>query len=193
MLNNTFYSELGIATHYVPSRRIPELIARLAALEGASYDAIDATIEEHRQERTSEDTAPQLVGSIRTALDYAFKPNQVQEIIKRLAKFEQEGEPEVRGWAKDTLAALHLRSPTSLKVALHAIRKGTSMSLLEALQMELSIATAFCVRVVHRLHQHHDAYPSSINCCLVSIYHMCYPFPAGCKPGFQDWRDSRPD
>lgn len=110
-------------------------------------DAIDATIEEHRQERTPEDAPTQYVGPVRDALDYAFKANSVQEILNRLERYERDGSPEVQKWAKDTLATLHLRSPTSLKVTLHAIRKGSALSLFQALEMELGIATAFCVRV----------------------------------------------
>lgn len=126
---------------------MPQLLSRLAALEKASADAINATIEEHRQELTAEDASKQYVGAVRQALDHAFKANSVQEILNRLQQFEHEGAPEVQKWAKETIAALSLRSPTSLKVALHAIRKGGALSLFEALQMELGIATAFCVRV----------------------------------------------
>jgi 3-hydroxyisobutyryl-CoA hydrolase len=139
-------SELGLATHYVPSRRIPELIARLSSMEDASYEAINATIEEHSAEITSEDTFSDLVGPIREAIDASFAHNRVDKIFKTLREFESAEQESVRSWAQKTLKTLEERSPTSLKVALHAIRKGKSLSLAEALQMELGVATAYCVR-----------------------------------------------
>lgn len=56
-----------------------------------------------------------------------------------------DGNTEIRAWAEETLSVMNMRSPTSLKVALEAIRKGKQLSLLEALNMELKIATAYCV------------------------------------------------
>jgi 3-hydroxyisobutyryl-CoA hydrolase len=69
----------------------------------------------------------------------------VEKIIEELEGFTVNEDPAVSQWANQTLKALHLRSPTSLKVALKAIRAGRQMPLLEALDMELKIATAFCV------------------------------------------------
>jgi len=137
--------ELGLATHYVPSRRIPELLSRLAALEGLSYSAIDALIEEHSAEFTAEESKNTLVGDVRAALDLAFKKSNVEDIVAELEKLAVDGnKADVQAWANSTLEALRLRSPTSLKVALFAIRKGKSMQLKECLDMELGIATAFC-------------------------------------------------
>jgi 3-hydroxyisobutyryl-CoA hydrolase len=141
------HSELGLATHYIPSRRVPELIARLASMEDASYEAINSTIEEHSAEITPEDTFNNLVGPVREAIDRAFVHNRVDKILKELrdlASSQQDPEA-VRSWAQRTVETLESRSPTSLKVALHAIRKGSSLSLAEALQMELGVATAYCV------------------------------------------------
>jgi 3-hydroxyisobutyryl-CoA hydrolase len=114
-------------------------------MENATYDAIDATIEEHSAERTADEPALHLAGDIREALDFAFKANRVEEIISRLKTLGQDGVPAVQKWATETHDLLSQRSPTSMKVALRAIRKGAGLSLLEALQMELGIATAFCV------------------------------------------------
>ena len=80
-------------------------------------------------------------------LDACFRHNSVEDIIADLKTVEQgHAKPEIRKWAQETLAALELRSPTSLKVALIALRKGRVGTLHSALQRELNIATAFCVR-----------------------------------------------
>lgn len=115
---------------------------------------IDSTIEECSQERDPDSESPaSLISTKRVALDTAFSHNKVEDIIASLKKIIQEHKDnDIREWATDTLLALELRSPTSLKVALMAIRKGKSLPLLEALQMELNIATAFCVNLCIILH-----------------------------------------
>ena len=143
---NMLHSELGFATHYIPSRRIPALLERLASLETPSYEVINDTIEECSQERDPDEPPPSLIGAKRVALDTAFGHNTVEEIVASLKKISEENEAEdIRTWANATLTALDLRSPTSLKVALTAVRKGKDLDLKAALQMEMGIATAFCV------------------------------------------------
>jgi 3-hydroxyisobutyryl-CoA hydrolase len=158
------FSEHGLATHFIPSRRIPELLGRLAALEkplGSAGDwktitdiqersvewkaTIDTALEELHYEREPGEPAAPFTGAKRVALDTAFRHSKVEKIIEDLESFTNSDDTAVRAWAKETLSSLHMRSPTSLKVALQAIRKGKELSLLDALQMELRIATAFCV------------------------------------------------
>jgi len=136
--------ELGFATHYIPSRRVPILLDRLAALESAHVSVIDHTIEEFSAERLSEEPPTPFIGEQRDALDFAFRHHRVEMIIEDLEKLAKHESSAISQWAVDTLATLHLRSPTSLKVALKAIREGKNMTLLEALDMEMKIATAFC-------------------------------------------------
>lgn len=126
---------------------MPILLERIAALEEPSLTQIDQAIEELAYEREPTDDPAPLVGAVRIALDDAFGKGTVEEIFETLQNYAQGGDnADVIRWAKDTLATMEERSPTSLKVSLLAIRKGKSMSLLEALNMELGIATAFCVR-----------------------------------------------
>ncbi|KAI0093896.1 3-hydroxyisobutyryl-coenzyme A hydrolase [Irpex rosettiformis] len=137
--------ELGFATHFVPSRRIPALLERLSSLDRPVNDLIDATIEEASQEREAHEPPCSIVGAKRIALDTAFGHNKVEQIFDELEKIAEGHEDDsIRSWAADTVKALELRSPTSLKVALQALRRGKEMTLHQALQMELNIATAFC-------------------------------------------------
>ncbi|KAF8136539.1 ClpP/crotonase-like domain-containing protein [Boletus edulis] len=136
--------ELGLATHYVPSRTIPDLMARLAEYENPSFSQIDCTIEELHSERQPDEPTGKLTGAVRNALDSAFGHNSVEMILESLATLSSSPDTRVSGWAKQTLETLHMRSPTSLKVALAAIRRGVNMSLRDALQMEMGIATAYC-------------------------------------------------
>ncbi|KAI0690588.1 3-hydroxyisobutyryl-coenzyme A hydrolase [Cytidiella melzeri] len=137
--------ELGFATHFVPSRRIPALLERLSSLDRPLNDLIDATIEEASQEREAHEPPCSITGTKRLALDQAFRHNQVEKIFDELKKIaEEHEEPAIRSWAVNTIEILELRSPTSLKVALEAVRRGKGMTLHQALQMELNIATAYC-------------------------------------------------
>ncbi|KAF8798139.1 3-hydroxyisobutyryl-CoA hydrolase [Phlegmacium glaucopus] len=137
--------EHGFATHFIPSRRIPMLLDRLAELHQPHASVIDRTIEDFSTERAPDEPPAPFIGAKRSALDSAFRHNTVEQIIKDLETFSQTSvDASVKQWASDTLAMLHMRSPTSLKVALKAIRRGKKLTLLETLDMELKIATAFC-------------------------------------------------
>ena len=96
-------------------------------------------------ERESDEITSPLVGDIRVALDSAFRHDSIELILKDLKYFSQSPDLAVGSWAMQTLQSLQMRSPTSLKVALKAIRKGKNMTLLDVFQMELGIATAYCV------------------------------------------------
>jgi len=136
--------EHGFATHYIPSRRIPQLLERLAALENPHLSVLDRAIEELSLERQPEEDPTPFVGKTRMAIDHAFRHSQVEKIFDDLQNFLSHEDESIRQWAENTLTMLELRSPTSLKVALQALRKGRELSLLDALKMELRIATAYC-------------------------------------------------
>lgn len=147
------YSQLGIATHYVPSRSIPRLLDRLSRLEHANHSIIDMAIEEF-YEAPSPDTIasppPKLVGRVRQALDYAFSAASVPGIVDRLKEIVKktggEGTTDPAGkWAEEAVRVLALRSPTSLVVAHEANRRGRQMTPRSVFEMEMRIAKAYCV------------------------------------------------
>lgn len=111
-----------------------------------TLEMINAAIEDHVGE--PDEGGNPLVGDVRAALDGAFGHNKVEEIFARLEELANSESEAVSKWAKETLASLQLRSPTSLKVALQAVRRGKNLSLANALRMEMGIATAFLVRLL---------------------------------------------
>lgn len=117
----------------------------MAALEAPHASQIDRTIEELSSEREPNEPPAPFTGHKRAALDFAFRHDQVEKIFQDLEVLAKDPDGSVSQWARETITTLHLRSPTSLKVALKAIRNGKKMTLLQALEMELKIATAFCV------------------------------------------------
>ena len=140
------FSEHGFATHFVPSRRIPMLLDQLAELPQPHPTEVDRTIEDFVAERDPTEPPAPFTSAIRIALDSAFRHNEVHLIVKDVEVFSQtSANASVKQWASNTLAMLQMHSPTSLKVALEAIRRGKELSLLDTLKMELKIATAFCV------------------------------------------------
>jgi len=123
---------------------VSSLLDRLAELESPKLSIINDTIEEFVAERDPSEPPAPFVGAVRIALDTAFGHNTVDAIMSDLAALETSGDGSVREWAIKTLDSLTLRSPTSLAIALRAVRRGKKMTLIEALDMELKIATAFC-------------------------------------------------
>jgi len=120
------------------------LLDRLSNLETTDKTSIDSTLEELSSEREPEEPPAPFLDEIRAALDDAFKHDRVERIVAELELFTMDSDPSISQWAVATLEMLHARSPTSLKVALKAIRLGKTQTLAEALDMELKIATAFC-------------------------------------------------
>ena len=139
------YSELGIATHYVPSKRVPGLLEAISAIENPSYAQINSIIEEHYGEPLANEPGNTFVNELREAVDTAFGKDTVEDIISTLEELMRSKSEIVAKWAESTLSSLNMRSPTSLKVALEAIRRGKKLTLSQALGMEMGIANAFLV------------------------------------------------
>ena len=136
----------GLATHYIPQRRVPALLEALATLENPTMEIINSTIEQSYYEPEASEPPIALTGSVRVALDSAFSKKSVEQIFESLEESKQSSDEQVKAWATSTLEALNLRSPTSLRVALYALRKNKDGGLIDALRTELGIATALCVR-----------------------------------------------
>lgn len=141
----------GLATHYIPQRRIPVLLDALASLENPTMEMINSTIEQCYYESETPEPPLALTGPVRVALDSAFSQKSVEKIFKSLENYKQSPDKRVRAWATSTLEALNLRSPTSLRVALFALRENKDGGLIDALRTELGIATALCVSYSSKL------------------------------------------
>ncbi|CAG8502230.1 5742_t:CDS:2 [Paraglomus occultum] len=130
---DVFFS--GIATHYVPSERLPHLEDRLSELESDDHEVINAAIEDF-VEKPEPNYRYALGGQIRESIDRCFKYNSVSEIVEALEK-------EDSGWALETKEVLSRMSPTSLKVTLRELRLGKRMTITDCLQMEYGLVNKF--------------------------------------------------
>ncbi|KAL0577803.1 3-hydroxyisobutyryl-CoA hydrolase [Marasmius crinis-equi] len=147
--------EHGFATHFIPSRRVSNVLESVSALDNVAsiekpsqedyYKRVNQIIEENSTEvEHREGLESELVGAKRAAIDYAFRHDEVEKIYGDLKALTEHSDPTISEWATTTLESLNLRSPTSLKVALRAVRSGKTKNLLQALNMEFQIALACC-------------------------------------------------
>lgn len=72
----------------------------------------------------------------RESIDDCFSAPTVEEIVERLKKINT-------AWSKTTLQTLNTRSPTSLKVTLHAMRQARVLSFDECLYLTMTLAKNF--------------------------------------------------
>ncbi|KAG0164271.1 hypothetical protein DFQ30_010214 [Apophysomyces sp. BC1015] len=130
-------SFVGIATHYVPSSRLPALEDRLADLETSDHSVIQRVIEEF-----VEPVDVNKIGCLKTereTIDRCFRYNTVDEILEALDREKS------TTWIRETKRQLLSVSPTSLRVILRLLRKAESMSLRECLEMEFDLIQKFMV------------------------------------------------
>ncbi|WP_069811347.1 enoyl-CoA hydratase/isomerase family protein [Streptomyces sp. TP-A0874] len=104
----------GLADHFVPTRRLPELLERLAA--SPLPEALTGLVEPAPEGR---------LDGAREWIDHCYAAPTVAEIVERLLA---SGVPA----AKEAAATLQGRAPTALKVTLRAVRQARGMETLEA-------------------------------------------------------------
>ncbi|KAJ1976572.1 3-hydroxyisobutyryl-CoA hydrolase [Dimargaris verticillata] len=146
----------GIATHYVPSARLPALEARLCELESKDVTIVNQAIEEFSDEAANlRDPTEFSLFPYRQAIDRCFHHDTVEEIVaaleREVAKPSQTDiarAADVQAWAQKTLKTLQSVSPTSLKVTLELLKAGARKSLKECLQLEY--------KAVQNVAQSHD-------------------------------------
>ncbi|WP_209325741.1 enoyl-CoA hydratase/isomerase family protein [Brevibacterium renqingii] len=120
---------LGLADHYVPDARIPDLISDLT-----SGQELDAVLGKY--------SAAAPVDELAEAADWineCYVGNSAEDIVAALAAHE---DPD----AQATAELIGSKAPTSVKVTLAALRKAASMSLAEVLEQDYRVAVALTER-----------------------------------------------
>lgn len=143
----------GIATHYITSDRIPELMNRLSEVESTSIDVVNHILEVMSGNYTqyiylftkdpiqrSEWDSWSLGGQNTKIINTCFKFNTLEEIISALNKSNTK-------FAKETLKYLYLGSPTSCKVTLSQLRKGAKLHFRDCFKMEYNLSRQFMVNL----------------------------------------------
>ncbi|MDA0228946.1 MAG: enoyl-CoA hydratase/isomerase family protein [Proteobacteria bacterium] len=121
---------LGLATHHVPSARMAEFEAALAAadLSGNAKSAIDAVLGDF-----SADPGDAPLADRQADVDRCFAADSVEAILVNLAA---EGSP----WAEETRTTLLEKSPTSLKITFRQLTQYSDLDFEAAMKVEYRMA-----------------------------------------------------
>ncbi|WP_404933249.1 enoyl-CoA hydratase/isomerase family protein [Nitratireductor sp. L15S-10] len=123
----------GLATHSVDAENLPALTEALC-----ETDDVDGTLSVFSGEAESE-----LNEAIIHAIARHFSFGSLAEILESLSGDQDE-------WARETLATIKKRSPTSLCVAFRQVRAGAMLEMDECMKMEF--------RILNRMLTGHDFY-----------------------------------
>ncbi|GLT86557.1 hypothetical protein SLE2022_046910 [Rubroshorea leprosula] len=132
-LNGKELVAAGLATHFVPSEKLPELEKHLISLKTGNINAVKSAIEEFSLDVQLDE------GSIlnkQSVIDECFSKDTVADIIK---SFEAEASKEGNGWISPVLKGLKRSSPTGLTITLRSIREGRKQTLAECLKKEFRL------------------------------------------------------
>jgi enoyl-CoA hydratase len=119
---DTLYS--GVATHFVPMKDWPALIADLAA--GKSVDRV--------VNRKGEDLPAGFLADHRASIDKIFAHGSVEEILTAL-------DADHTDWSRDTAKTIRAKSPTATKLAFRQVREGAILDFDDCMKMEWRMVT----------------------------------------------------
>lgn len=119
-------TKAGIATHFVPSAKLPELESALIESSGSGPQAIAQVLNQFN----SVDEAPFTLEPHQNFINKCFSANRVTDILHNL-RMEDNNE-----FAQQILKLLSKMSPTSLKVTKRQLDLGAELDLQECLKME---------------------------------------------------------
>lgn len=132
-LNGKELVAAGLATHFVPLEKLPELEKHLLSLNTGDEAAIRSAIKEFSTDVQIDEES---ILKKQAIIDECFSKDSVAEII---SSFEAEAGKEGNGWIMPVLKGLKRSSPTGLKVTLRSIREGRKQTLSECLKKEFRI------------------------------------------------------
>ncbi|KAM3320690.1 3-hydroxyisobutyryl-CoA hydrolase-like protein 5 [Capsicum chacoense] len=132
-LNGKELVAAGLATHFVPLEKLPELEKHLLSLNTDDEAVVRSAIKELSTDVQIDEES---ILKKQAIIDECFSKDSVSEII---SSFEAEAGKEGNGWIVPVLKGLKGSSPTGLKVTLRSIREGRKQTLSECLKKEFRI------------------------------------------------------
>ncbi|XP_037492176.1 3-hydroxyisobutyryl-CoA hydrolase-like protein 5 isoform X2 [Jatropha curcas] len=122
-----------LATHFVPSEKMPELEKRLISLNSGDERAVKSAIEEFSIEVALDEDS--ILNKLSIVNECFSKPT----VVDIIESFETEASKEGNGWIGPILKGLKRSSPTGLKITLRSIREGRKQTLAECLRREFRL------------------------------------------------------
>ncbi|KMT02465.1 hypothetical protein BVRB_9g204130 [Beta vulgaris subsp. vulgaris] len=141
-LNGKELVAAGLATHFVPSEKLPELEKHLVSLNKGDKDAVKSLIEEFSSEVQIDASS---ILNKQSIIDECFSKDSVEEIIE---SFEAASLKEGNGWIGPVLKGLKRSSPTGLKITLRSVREGRKQTLSECLKREFRLTINILRRII---------------------------------------------
>ncbi|CAN8315256.1 unnamed protein product [Cochlearia groenlandica] len=108
----------GLATHFVPSKRLNELEADLCRVASSDPTFVSKILDGYTQNPPLKQKSPYHRLDV---INRCFSGRSVEDIISTL---EKETTQEQDGWISATIGTLKKASPSSLKISLRSIREG---------------------------------------------------------------------
>ncbi|XP_042507488.1 3-hydroxyisobutyryl-CoA hydrolase 1-like [Macadamia integrifolia] len=108
----------GLATHFVPAKRLPSLEDALSKVSSSDPAVVSAIIDKFSQQPALKDKSAYRRLDI---IDRCFSRRSVEEILSAL---EGEAAKGTDDWISATIQSLKKASPMSLKISLRLIREG---------------------------------------------------------------------
>ncbi|CAN7036264.1 unnamed protein product [Brassica rapa subsp. trilocularis] len=133
-LNGKELVAVGMATHFVPSAKLVDLVARLWSLDSGDMDVVRSTIEEFSEKVELDKDS--ILNKL-SIIDKCCSKESVKQIIQ---EFEAEGSKEGNEWVTPIMGFLKQSSPTGLKINLRSIREGRKQTLAECLKKEFRVS-----------------------------------------------------
>uniref|UniRef100_A0A3B5PZY6 3-hydroxyisobutyryl-CoA hydrolase n=1 Tax=Xiphophorus maculatus TaxID=8083 RepID=A0A3B5PZY6_XIPMA len=129
----------GVATHFVESKKIPELEQRLVGLKSPSDSDVSRLLESFQAQSDLDSDKPFVLDKHTSDIDRMFGSSSVEGILQNL-------KADGSDFAKKQAEILSRMSPTSLKVTFRQLQAGAAMSLQDVLVMEYRLSQACMVR-----------------------------------------------
>uniref|UniRef100_A0A3Q2X538 3-hydroxyisobutyryl-CoA hydrolase n=1 Tax=Haplochromis burtoni TaxID=8153 RepID=A0A3Q2X538_HAPBU len=128
----------GVATHFVESKKIPDLQKELVDLKSPSAEDVSRVLDSYQSQSSLDAEKPFILKKHVSDIDRLFSASSVEGIVKNLKTDGSE-------FAKKQTETLSKMSPTSLKITLKQLQAGAALSLQDVLVMEYRLSQA-CMR-----------------------------------------------
>ncbi|KAM4558668.1 3-hydroxyisobutyryl-CoA hydrolase, mitochondrial [Odontesthes bonariensis] len=128
----------GVATHFVESKKVPDLEKELVNLKSPSDSEVSRVLESFQNQSSLDSEKPFVLDKHISDIDRLFNSASVEGIMQKLKADGSE-------FAKKQAETLVKMSPTSLKITYKQLEEGAKLSLQDVLVMEYRLSQA-CMR-----------------------------------------------